>query len=175
MVTRKPGGTVLGEKLRQLLLEPGQAPIGARAETLLMAADRAQHFDEVVLPTLLLGRHVVSDRTAFSSLAYQGGGRELGIEDVRAVNEFAMSGRWPDAVVLLEVPPIVARNRLGRRLDRMEQEVAGFHERVAATFDLLAETDRSSRWHRIVATGSIDDVTEAVWSAVADLFPQSRR
>ncbi len=135
-----------------------------------MAADRAQHLDEIVLPALLSGQHVVSDRTAFSSLAYQGGGRALGIDDVRAINEFALCGRWPDAVLLLQVPPTVGHNRLGRRLDRLEQEAASFHERVAATFDLLAETDRSSRWHRIAATGTIDEVADAVWSAVSDLF-----
>ncbi|MDA3039335.1 MAG: dTMP kinase, partial [Actinomycetota bacterium] len=114
VITREPGGTDLGSKLRRLLLEPGQAVIGARAETLLMAADRAQHLDEVVLPALRSGRHVVSDRTAFSSLAYQGGGRDLGVDEVRAINEFALCGRWPDAVVLLDVPRVVGHDRLGR-------------------------------------------------------------
>ncbi|MDA3040042.1 MAG: hypothetical protein O3C27_11045, partial [Actinomycetota bacterium] len=65
---------------------------------------------------------------------------------------------------------VMGHDRLGRRLDRLEREAAGFHDRVAATFDLLAETDRSSRWHRIAATGSVEEVADQVWSAVADLF-----
>ena len=136
-----------------------------------MAADRAQHFDEVVLPSLGDGRHVVSDRTAFSSLAYQGGGRGLGVETVRGLNEFATRGRWPDAVVLLEVSSSVARDRLGRVLDRLEREDLDFHETVTETFDRLAETDTASRWHRIDASGPLGDVAELVWAAVADLFP----
>ena len=82
VVTHEPGATPLGVELRRLLLGTDQAPVGIRAEALLMAADRAQHMEETVRPALAAGRHVISDRTAYSSLAYQGGGRRLGIDQV---------------------------------------------------------------------------------------------
>ncbi len=169
LVSFEPGATSLGASLRTLVLDPEQATIGARAETLMMAADRAQHLDEVVLPALAAGRHVVSDRSAYSSLAYQGGGRELGIDEVQTVNDWALGGRWPDAVVLLQLPREEARRRLDRRLDRLEQETEAFHQRVDDTFRLLAARDRQ-RWHTVPAGGSIEAVAAAVWDAVGHRF-----
>ncbi|MDH3679169.1 MAG: dTMP kinase [Acidimicrobiia bacterium] len=162
--TREPGGTELGDRLRSLLLDPGEAPVGARAETLLMAADRAQHIHQIVRPALAAGRHVVSDRSVYSSLAYQGGGRELGVDAVRQLNDWALDGCWPDLVVLLDLPLDAARGRLRRGLDRLEQEAASFHERVRRTYlDLAAAEDR---WVVIDASAPIDTVAEQVWSAV---------
>ena len=103
VITREPGGTPLGARLRELLLNTDDVGIGARAEALMMAADRAQHIDEVVRPTLAAGRHVVADRSAFSSMAYQGGGRELGIEAVGRLSDWAIDTQWPDVVVMLRV------------------------------------------------------------------------
>jgi dTMP kinase len=164
VLTREPGATALGAKLRALLLEPGPDPVGYRTETLLMAADRAQHLDEVVGPALAAGRHVVSDRSAYSSLAYQGGGRRLGVEAVQRVNDWALDGRWPDVVVLLDVDHDVASGRLNRPLDRLEQEGVEFHQRVLATYRELATDAR--RWAVVPAVGAIDEVAAAVWSAV---------
>lgn len=171
VLTREPGATGLGAQLRALLLEPGGAPVAARAETLLMAADRAQHLAEVVGPGLEQGRHVVSDRSAYSSLAYQGGGRQLGVEAVWQINDWALDGRWPDLVVLLDVDPVVANERLNRPLDRLEQEGDAFHRRVRAVYQQLASED--GRWAVVPAAGTIDAVAEAVWAAVAHRLGES--
>lgn len=165
VATREPGGTPLGCSLRSLLLDAGEHPIGPRAEAYLMAADRAQHVDQVLRPTLRAGRHVVSDRSVFSSLAYQGGGRELGVEDVRRLNEQAVDGCWPDLVILLDVPRDAARDRLNRGLDRLEREGEAFHERVRATYLVLAAADRD-RWVVIDGSAPVDDVADDVWRAV---------
>lgn len=164
VLTREPGATPLGAKLRALLLEPDQDSIAPRTETLLMAADRAQHVAEVVAPALAAGRHVVSDRSVFSSLAYQGGGRQLGVEAVRQLNVWALDECWPDLVVLLDLPTEVAVSRLNRSLDRMEQEDAAFHQRVWAVYRQLASDERS--WVTVAADGTVDEVAEAVWAAV---------
>lgn len=168
-VTREPGATRLGAELRRLVLNPDEAPVGARAETLMMAADRAQHLEELVLPSLAAGQHVVSDRSAYSSLAYQGGGRELGVEQVRKLNDWAVAGRWPDAVVLLDMSPAAAQTRLDRTLDRLEQEADTFHQRVQDTFRDLAASEPAI-WHIVPGDGSIDEVAAAVWSALSPLF-----
>lgn len=168
-VTREPGGTELGHELRRLLLNPGEAPVGARAETLMMAADRAQHAVEVITPALAGGGSVVSDRTAYSSLAYQGGGRELGVDHVRAVNDWALAGLWPDLVIFLECAPEVSQARLGGSLDRLEQEGADFHQRVHQTYLDLAAADPQT-WVTIPATGSIAEVAERIWLAVSERF-----
>lgn len=152
--------------MRELLLNTDDLAIGARSEALMMAADRAQHLDEVVMPALGDGRHVVSDRTAYSSMAYQGAGRGLGLDVVRELNEFAVAGRWPDVVVLLTVPAEAARSRLGRTLDRIERAGDGFHDRVAEAFDQMAEAD-PDRWLVVDGAGSIDEVAVRVWDAVS--------
>ncbi len=164
-ITHEPGGTDLGVKLRKLLLGVGESPVGSRAETLLMAADRAQHMVEVVGPTLAGGQHVVSDRTAYSSLAYQGGGRNLGVDDVRAVNDWALDGLWPDLVVLLDCERSATNTRLDRALDRLEAEESAFHDRVRSTFLALAADDRD-HWVVIDGAGTIDEVASQVWEAV---------
>ncbi|MBT5904901.1 MAG: dTMP kinase, partial [Acidimicrobiaceae bacterium] len=125
LFTREPGGTPLGEQIRDLVLDPaGEAPVD-RAEALLMAAARAQHVDLVVAPALAAGRDVVSDRYVASSIAYQGHGRGLGAGPVAEVNQFATGGLTPDLVVLIEMAAPVAGRRLGDdregELDRIEQ------------------------------------------------------
>jgi len=169
VLTREPGATPLGAQLRQLLLGTGEWSVGPRAEALMMAADRAQHLREVVLPALTEGRHVVSDRSAYSSLAYQGAGRELGIEEVRAINQWAVYGRWPDIVVYLRVDREVARNRLERSLDRLEREGERFHTRVAEAFDRLA-ADEPARWLVVDGGRSRDQVGEEIWTRLEPLI-----
>ena len=165
VVTHEPGATPLGGRLRELLLGVDQAPVGPRAETLLMAADRAQHMVEVVEPALRDGRHVISDRTVYSSLAYQGGGRGLGVAEVRSVNDWALEGLWPDLVLFLDCPPEAAAGRLSRALDRLESEDEDFHRRIHATFHELAEAE-PDRWEVIDASATIDEVAINVWAAV---------
>jgi dTMP kinase len=99
----------------------------------------------------------------FSSLAYQGGGRQLGLDAVRAINDWALDGRWPDVVVLLDVDPAVARRRLDRRFDRLEQEDDGFHQRVRCTYLALAP---DPAWIVVDAAGTVEAVAERIWDAV---------
>jgi dTMP kinase len=166
-LTREPGGTPLGERLRSVLLDPAGEPLSAPAEALLMAADRAQLAANVVAPALAAGRHVVSDRSVWSSLAYQGYGRGLDLDDLRRISDWALAGRWPDLVVLLDVPREVADARLGVALDRFEAEGARFHDRVADGFRALA-ADHPDRW--VVLDGSAPEaaVASAVLSAVGE-------
>ncbi len=165
LVTREPGGTPLGVRLRQSLLGVGEAPIGDRAETLLMAADRAQHVGEVVSPTLSAGQHVISDRSAYSSLAYQGGARGLGVDEVRRINEWALEGLWPDLVVFLDVDIRAATERIVTPLDRLESEGDEFHAAVSATYRALAAAE-PDRWIVIDGLGTIDEIEARIWAEI---------
>lgn len=146
VVTREPGGTPMGATLRAIMADPTNTHLSPRAEALMMAADRAQHLHEVVLPALESGRHVVSDRSVYSSLAYQGFGRGLGLEMLRSFNDFAIGGRWPDLVVYIRVGIDVVRRRLAKReTDRFEREDDGFFQRIIEGFDALAAAE-PDRW-----------------------------
>ena len=165
VLTREPGGSVLGERIRDLVLDAGTVGLDARAEALLMAAARAQHVAEVVAPAVAAGRHVVSDRFTGSSLAYQGYGRGLSIDELRRLSRFATAGLEPDLVVLLELDGTVAGARRQRRPDRMEAAGAAFHRRVAEGFAALAAAD-TERWMGVDGDGGEDEVAERVWAAV---------
>ncbi|MCU0311422.1 MAG: dTMP kinase [Acidimicrobiales bacterium] len=167
VLTREPGGTTIGSVLRGLALSPDTVGLDPRAEALVMAADRAQHVAEVVRPALVQGRHVVSDRFAGSSIAYQGYGRGLGADEIRRLSAFAVDGVWPDLVVLLEVPAAVAAERLGGDLDRMEAAGASFHAAVADGFRRQAEAD-PDRWVVLDGSRPVDEVRDAVNAAVRE-------
>ncbi len=173
LLTREPGGTELGRHIRELVLSPeGQESVNTRAEALLMAADRAQHVASVIRPALFAGRDVVSDRYAGSSLAYQGYGRHLRVEDVRWLSDWASDGLWPDLVVLLDVPAQVAKARLaasGVGPDRLESAGDEFHRRVAEGFRALAR-DLSDSWRVVDAQGDADDVFGRVSEVVKEFF-----
>ena len=164
VLTREPGGTALGERVRALLLDRSGPSLDARAEALLLAAARAQHVAEVVRPALDAGRDVVCDRYAHSSLAYQGYGRGLALDEVRRLSSFATDDLWPDVVVLLDVPDEVALARLGVP-DRFEAEDTAFHERVRRGFRRLAAAD-PDRWRVVDGRGSEEEVAGRVWAAV---------
>lgn len=173
VLTREPGGTTIGARVRSLLLDPATVGLDDRSEALFMAADRAQHLAEVVVPALERGQHVVSDRSAYSSLAYQGFGRGLPIDELRRVSDWAMVGRWPDLVIVLDVPPGVAAARIERDLDRMERAGADFHERVAEGFRSLAASE-PERLVVIDGTASIDEVEQRVRAVVRDRLELAR-
>ena len=144
--TREPGGTELGTALRAMMADTSNTGLSPRTEALMMAADRAQHFAEVVMPTLAGGRHVVSDRSVYSSVAYQGYGRMLDIDELRRINNWAIGGRWPDLVVFISVPLDVLLDRLKKReLDRWEREDRSFFERVLDGYKTMAASD-PDRW-----------------------------
>jgi dTMP kinase len=167
VLTREPGGTVVGAQLRAVLLDPQTANLSDRAEALLMAADRAQHVEEVVEPALVSGRHVVTDRFAGSSIAYQGHGRGLPVNEIRDLSLWATSGVWPDLIVLLDVPEAEANRRLGSSRDRMESEPASFHAAVMEGFRAQAAAE-PDRWVVIDGTPPIEEVSAAVFAVVAE-------
>ena len=168
--TREPGGTTVGRRLRELLLDARTTGLSDRAEALMMAADRAQHVAEVVRPALSAGHHVVSDRYIGSTLAYQGAGRGLPVDELRRISAWAAEDLWPDLVVLLDVPPDVAAARAAGTPDRLEAAGAEFHERVAQGYRTLAADD-PARWVTVDGSGPTDDVTAAVWDAVTSRLP----
>lgn len=141
VTTYEPGATKIGMRLRAMLLDRDTTGLSDRAETLLYAADRADHVANVIKPAIERGAIVVSDRYVDSSLAYQGFGRQLPVEDIARVNAWATGGLVPDLTVLLELPPQEGLNRLSAPADRIESESREFHERVRQGFRALAEAD----------------------------------
>jgi dTMP kinase len=166
LLTREPGGTEVGRRIRDIVLDPGVATLADRAEALLVAADRAQHVAEVIEPALAAGRDVITDRFAGSTLAYQGYGRGLPLDELETLSRWATGGLAADLVVLLAVPPEVARARMQRDLDRVEQAGDGFHDRVVGGFVALA-ADQPHRWVVVDGEGTEDEVAQRVLDAVA--------
>lgn len=173
VVTREPGATATGARLRALLLEPGTGELAARTEALLYAADRAQHVAEVVRPALRRGAVVLSDRYVDSSLAYQGAGRELERDDVARLSRWATEGLVPDLVVVLDVDPAVglARARAGGAPDRIEAESLAFHQRVRDGFLDLAE-QAPERYLVVDAERPVDAVQAVLRERLAPLLPE---
>ncbi|MET8947579.1 dTMP kinase [Streptomyces sp. NPDC004542] len=141
VLTREPGATPVGKRLRSILLDVSSAGLSHRAEALLYAADRAEHIDTVVRPALERGAVVVSDRYIDSSVAYQGAGRDLSPTEIARINRWATNGLVPHLTVLLDVSPETARERFTEAPDRLESEPAEFHARVRAGFLTLAASD----------------------------------
>lgn len=169
--TREPGATAIGGTIRQLVLDPGNTALSSRAEALLYAADRAQHVHELLDPALAAGEVVVTDRYVDSSLAYQGAGRTIPLEEVLALSRWATGGLVPDLTVLLDLPPEVglARARGRSTADRLEAESLAFHERVRATFlDLAAAEPR--RYLVLDAQQTPDELSAAVRDRVGQLL-----
>ena len=173
-IVREPGGTAAGERVRAILLDAGDAGVrlGQRTDALLFNAARAQLIEEVVRPALAAGETVISDRTFFSTLAYQGGGGGLEPGPLRAVCEFATGGLVADRVLLLDIPVEVGLARKSaEETTRFEAHFdRAFHERVRTRFLALAAAD-PARWIVIDASAPVDDVFAAVAGAVADLVP----
>lgn len=164
-LTREPGGTRLGEAVRALMLEPSGEPVERRAELLLAVAARAQHVALRIEPALAAGRHVVCDRFDGSTLAYQGYGRGLPLEEVRRACLLATNGLTPDLYVLLDVPEEVAAARRRGAPDRIEAQDEAFHGRVRAGFRQLACAE-PQRWAVVDGRGTPDEVEQLVVEAV---------
>lgn len=173
----EPGGTQLGEKIRELLLDRAQENMSALAELMLYEAARAQVVAEVIKPALARGEVVICDRFTDSTVAYQGYGRELGAELVEKLNLLATDGCMPDRTIMLRLDPELARNRVLSRSkdghgDRMESAGVEFHRRTLNGFEELAQ--RYSQRIRVVnAQGGIEEVHASVLAQVADLFTQA--
>ncbi|SDT72415.1 dTMP kinase [Actinoplanes derwentensis] len=171
VVTREPGATDVGARIRGLVLDKSETP-SARAEALLYAADRAHHVATVVRPALSRGAVVISDRYIDSSLAYQGAGRTLPVQEISWLSAWATGGLKPDLVVLLDVDPGVGLTRVdsrGEGADRLESESQAFHERVRYAFLDLAATD-PKRYLVLDASRPLDEISEAVTLRLAGVL-----
>lgn len=167
---REPGGVAASERVRELVKDPALT-VGPRAEALMYAAARAQLVEEALEPLLRSGTWVLLDRFVDSSLAYQGGGRELGIAEVRAINEFATGGLVPDRTLLLWLDPSLGRARSrvrGEPIDRLEREQDEFYARIDAAYAELAAAE-PERIKIVDASQNPDQVLTAAMEALSDL------
>jgi dTMP kinase len=170
VLTREPGGTPAGEKMRELVLH---APMNAKSEALLMFAARAEHVATVIEPALASGRWVVCDRFSDATYAYQCGGRGLPRDFVVGLERLVHPGLQPDATFLFDVDPAVAFERQrarSRSPDRFEKEKAGFFERVRESY-LERAREHSRRFHVIDASGELEQVRDRIEVAFAQAFP----
>jgi dTMP kinase len=164
-VLREPGATAAGEAIRDLLLDP-ETEIGARAEMLLYQAARAQIIDAVVRPQLDEGKTVVLDRFGYSTVAYQGFGLGLDVDEIRAVTHIATGGLEPDHVFVLDLPPDVGLERIDGPRDRIERRPLEYHQRVREGF--LAEAQRLGDRCTVVDTTQTPDEVAAAIRAVVE-------
>lgn len=174
--TREPGGTAVGEAIRGVLLHQDGMSIPAETELLLMLAARAAFVREVVVPALDRGETVLADRFDLSTFAYQGHGRELDLEAVRRMNEFATGGLRPDLYLVLDLPAdegAVRQAREGKTLDRIERAGAGFLERVREGYRTLAEDD--GRAQLVNARGTPEEVHARLRALLEATFPETFR
>ena len=163
--TIEPGGTKISEKIREIILSNDNSNMSPRTEALLYSASRAQHIDELIKPNLDKGNIVISDRFVLSSLAYQGGGRELGVENVKKINDFAINGVNPDMIIFFYVDPLTTLKRKSLNVDADRLELSGddFHSRVYDTYmELLEKMKDEKVLKKIDATKSMSEVFEDV-------------
>ena len=170
VATLEPGATKVGMRLRALLLDTTHTGLSARSETLMYAADRAEHVASVIRPALDRGAVVVTDRYVDSSLAYQGAGRLLPVSEVATLNQWATGGLTPDLTIVLDLPPVVGLQRRERSGDRLEAEPTAFHERVRRGFLALAEAE-PERYLVLDATRPSGDLSREIQGRVRELLP----
>lgn len=170
VMTREPGGTAIGGRIRSLVLDPDAGDMDGRTEALLYAADRAQHVAEVIRPALKAGKVVVSDRFVDSSLAYQGLARGLGLAEIYSISRWATDGLLPDLALYMKVEAEAGLERKAGHLDRIEREKTEFHERVAKAYAELAERF-PERFVVVDAALAPSEVHRAVVEAVVDRGP----
>ncbi|WP_300119095.1 dTMP kinase [uncultured Enterococcus sp.] len=172
--TREPGGVMIAEKIRQIILNPEHQQMDERTEALLYAAARRQHLVEVILPALNEGKIVICDRFVDSSLTYQGAGRRIGMKEIAQINEFATEGLEPDFTLYLDVDSDTGLRRIQNHrkqdVDRLDLEGLEFHQRVRHAYLKLAE-ENPVRIHRIDAKMSLQEVVESSYSAIVESNP----
>lgn len=167
--TREPGGTPIAEQIRNIILDKANTKLDARAEALLYAASRRQHLVEKVWPALKEGKIVICDRYIDSSLAYQGGARGLGVDNVLNINMFATEGTFPDMTLLFDIKPEDGLNRIAinanREVNRLDLEKIEFHKSVRETFLKLA-SQYKERYVIIDASKPLEEVVENTWKEI---------
>lgn len=173
--TREPGGIPIAEEIRQVILDPRNQKMDKRTEALLYAAARRQHLVEKVLPALAEDKIVLCDRFVDSSLAYQGSGRNIGMEPIAAINEFATEGTIPDVTLYLDVDSDTGlrriQNQRSHEMDRLDIEGLEFHQRVRHGYLKLVE-DHPERIVKVDSRRSLEEVVENCFKVLLDRYPQ---
>ncbi|MBC1522265.1 dTMP kinase [Listeria aquatica] len=163
--TREPGGSPISEKVRNIVLGIGNEEMDPRTEALLIAGARRQHVVETIRPALESGKHVLCDRFVDSSLAYQGAGRSIGIQEVLDINLFAIEDTFPDKTYYFDVPADVGLARIaankGREVNRLDQEDIAFHSKVQQGYEEIIKLF-PERFIRIDGTGTPDEITDEI-------------
>jgi dTMP kinase len=170
VTTHEPGATKVGMRLRALLLDTAHTGMSPHAEALMYAADRAEHVASVIAPALDRGAIVITDRYVDSSLAYQGAGRNLPVEEIARFNWWATGGRVPDLTILLDMDPMAGLARRARSADRLEAEPAEFHQRVRAGFLALARAE-PSRYLVLDADRPAEEITHDIQNLIRSMLP----
>lgn len=169
--TREPGGTPIAEEIRNIILNKNNTLLDPRAEALLYAASRRQHLVEKVYPAIREGKIVICDRFLDSSLAYQGGARGLGIDEILSINLFATEGTYPDLTLLFDLDPEIGLKRIesnnAREVNRLDLEKLDFHKKVRETFLKLKDIYKE-RYVLIDASKPLDEVIENVYRIIKE-------
>lgn len=166
LTVREPGGSKISEAIRNIILDPAHSEMDDRTEALLYAASRSQLMAEVVLPALKDGKLVISDRFVDSSLAYQGSGRNLGMQEIKQINDFATRGIEPDLTIFLDVKPEVGLSRIQKlrpdQEDRLEQEKLAFHQKVYEGYKIINQNNPD----RVKVVDASQDVEKVVADSI---------
>lgn len=170
LLTREPGGSPIGEKIRHILLDTSNAGMEPLAELFLYEASRTQHVEEVIKPALRAGKTVICDRFYDASTAYQGHGRGIDTDTVSRMNLVATGGKKPDLTIVLDLPASQGLRRLGRSLDRIEGEKAAFHEQVRRGYLEIAKME-PERVRVVDASGSVEQTFAEVKTIVDSVLP----
>ncbi|KRK99073.1 dTMP kinase [Companilactobacillus futsaii] len=177
VLSREPGGSIIAEKIRKIILDIHDEEMDPRTEALLYAAARRQHLVDAVLPALDEGKVMLSDRFVDSSIAYQGGGRQIGTKEVGEINDFAIDGHLPDLTVYFNITPEVGLSRIRKdhegAMDRLEKEALSFHQRVYDSYieivknnpDRIKAVDASQPVEKVVA-----DALDVIIKRFPDVF-----
>jgi len=168
IVTREPGGTVMGKSIRDWLLEQTEVEVDPKSEALLFAADRAHHMHTLIRPALAANKIVIGDRHIDSSVAYQGVARNLGIENIKSISLWAVDGILPDLIIVLNIDVEVGQSRLNRK-DRLDRESKEFHEKVNSAYLTLASLN-PDKYLVIDAQLPIDDIAKQIQNRVEKLI-----
>jgi len=175
VLSREPGGSPISEKIRKIILDIHDEEMDPRTEALLYAAARRQHLIDVILPTLQADKILLSDRFVDSSIAYQGGGREIGTKEVAEINDFAIDGHLPDLTIYFDVSPDVGLSRIRKdhegAMDRLEKEAISFHNRVYDSYSKLV-TDNPERIKSINAEQAPEKVVSDALNVIVERFPK---
>lgn len=168
IVLREPGGTVISEQIREVVLSSKNIGMAFTTEVLLFQAARAQIYREIVLPSLAVGKYVLMDRSRDSSVVYQGIVRGMGQDLIENLNDLSTKNTVPDLTILLDVPVEVGLERCMqiKKLDRIEMEAQDFHQQVRQAYLQLAKLNKNKRWQVVDATDDVDKVAEKIWQVV---------